>query len=122
MEMCYDGALVMPSNYALMDEDEMTYVEGGGIATLKANLRGIYNLVCNYMAKWMSGATIGQALKRAGLSWSAIGRMAGSYSKLAWKIVNIISSVTKWLGSHAVIVGAVAGLAGAALLWNVRMF
>ena len=29
MEMCYDGALVMPSSYAIMDNDEMTYVEGG---------------------------------------------------------------------------------------------
>lgn len=29
MEMCYDGALVMPKNYALMNEDEMTYTEGG---------------------------------------------------------------------------------------------
>lgn len=29
MEMCYDGALVMPSNYAVMNEDEMMYVEGG---------------------------------------------------------------------------------------------
>ncbi len=29
MEMCYDGALVMPSNYVLMDEEEMTYLEGG---------------------------------------------------------------------------------------------
>ena len=29
MEMCYDGALVMPSNYVVMSEDEMTYVEGG---------------------------------------------------------------------------------------------
>ena len=33
MEMCYDGALVMPSNYAVMNEEEMTYVEGGN-ATL----------------------------------------------------------------------------------------
>lgn len=29
MEMCYDGALVMPSNYAVMDEREMEYLEGG---------------------------------------------------------------------------------------------
>ncbi|MDD6069918.1 MAG: hypothetical protein PUC12_03780 [Clostridiales bacterium] len=29
MDMCYDGALVMPSSYAVMSEDEMTYVEGG---------------------------------------------------------------------------------------------
>ena len=31
MEMCYDGALVMPSSYAVMDAEEMTYVEGGGV-------------------------------------------------------------------------------------------
>lgn len=29
MEMCYDGALVMPSSYAVMNEEEMTYVDGG---------------------------------------------------------------------------------------------
>ena len=29
MEMYYDGALVMPKNYAVVDEEEMTYVEGG---------------------------------------------------------------------------------------------
>lgn len=34
MEMCYDGTLVMPSSYAVMSEDEMTYVEGGGTVTI----------------------------------------------------------------------------------------
>lgn len=29
MEMCYDGALVMPGSFAVMSEEEMTYVEGG---------------------------------------------------------------------------------------------
>ena len=29
MEMTYGGALVMPSSYAMMDEEEMTYLEGG---------------------------------------------------------------------------------------------
>lgn len=29
MDMCYDGALVMPGSYAVMDEEEMMYVEGG---------------------------------------------------------------------------------------------
>ena len=36
MEMCYDGALVMPSSYAVMNEEEMTYVEGGMKAWQKA--------------------------------------------------------------------------------------
>ena len=34
MEMTYGGALVMPSSYAVMDEEEMTYLEGGGTFTL----------------------------------------------------------------------------------------
>lgn len=29
MDMCYDGVLVMPSSYAVMSEEEMTYMEGG---------------------------------------------------------------------------------------------
>lgn len=29
MEMTYDGALVLPKNYVAMNEEEMTYVEGG---------------------------------------------------------------------------------------------
>lgn len=33
MEMCYDGALVMPSSYAVMDEEEMQYLEGGAVST-----------------------------------------------------------------------------------------
>ena len=40
MELCYDGALVMPSRYAVMDEKEMMYVEGG--YTVTRNITGIY--------------------------------------------------------------------------------
>ena len=35
MEMTYDGSLVMPSSYAVMQEEEMTYVEGGIKASVK---------------------------------------------------------------------------------------
>lgn len=35
MEMCYDGAIVMPSSYAEMNEEEMLYLEGGIGATVK---------------------------------------------------------------------------------------
>lgn len=31
MEMTYGGALVMPSSYAMMDEEEMMYLNGGGL-------------------------------------------------------------------------------------------
>ena len=39
MDMCYDGALVLPSSYAVMNEEEMTYLEGGAkklICTISA--------------------------------------------------------------------------------------
>jgi|GEM_PF-2931487 len=29
MEMCYNEALVRPCNYVVMDNEEMTYVDGG---------------------------------------------------------------------------------------------
>lgn len=44
MEMCYDGALVMPSSYAVMNEDEMTYVEGGATYRGKAALNQLTNM------------------------------------------------------------------------------
>jgi hypothetical protein len=37
MEVTYDGALVMPSNCVMMDEEEMTYLTGGGTITVKAS-------------------------------------------------------------------------------------
>ena len=37
MELCYDGALVLPSSYAVMDEEEMTYTEGGRSRTYRGN-------------------------------------------------------------------------------------
>ena len=42
MDMCYDGALVLPSSYAVMDEEEMSYVEGGALSKVdKALIIGI---------------------------------------------------------------------------------
>lgn len=29
MELCYEGNLVMPSNYAIVDANEMEYIDGG---------------------------------------------------------------------------------------------
>ncbi|MBQ9886542.1 MAG: hypothetical protein IJM37_06780 [Lachnospiraceae bacterium] len=48
MEMCYDGALVMPSSYALMSEDEMTYLEGG-IAIPNWLVGGVINLAIDVL-------------------------------------------------------------------------
>lgn len=57
MELCYEGGLVMPSSYAMMDEEEMTYVEGG-----------------HSISTWIVGALIDTACALMGI-WhvSAIG-------------------------------------------------
>ncbi len=33
MDMCYDGVLVMPSDCAIVDEEEMMYLDGGASLT-----------------------------------------------------------------------------------------
>lgn len=50
MEMCYDGALVMPKNYAVMSEEEMVYVEGG-IDTISVNSNMLDQNYCLQIAK-----------------------------------------------------------------------
>ena len=41
MEMCYNGSLVMPGNYAVVSEEEMTYVVGGWSSTTYGTLNNI---------------------------------------------------------------------------------
>ena len=41
MRMCYEGAMVLPSSYVVMNEEEMTYTEGGGKLTVKASARTV---------------------------------------------------------------------------------
>ncbi len=49
MNMTYDGVLVMPNNYVVMDQEEMTYVDGG-IA--------VNNRSCNSWGCYSSGRSV----------------------------------------------------------------
>lgn len=68
MEMCYDGALVMPSSYAVMSEEEMMYLEGGAFKwkTVGKSLKNLY-----YKYKWAP-----RALSCGGITLGAICNMA----------------------------------------------
>ena len=59
MDMCYEGALVMPRSYAVMDEEEMTYVEGGGTITVKASADTV-RTICRSGAA-LIGTAVGMA-------------------------------------------------------------
>ena len=88
MEMCYDGALVMPSNYAVMNEEEMMYVEGGGFWE-KAIYHGVaFATNCAFNAI-LGGGTIG-------LVWKVI------QTKKDVIVGAIIQALSKWLNARVV--------------------
>lgn len=83
MEMCYDGALVMPNSYAVMSEDEMMYVEGG-----KWSGQQVLKNVCGIIAVFSLGYA-GAAFKsfvaaNKGLSY---GKMLLKAGATLWKFI-----------------------------------
>lgn len=48
MEMCYDGTLVLPSSYSVMDEEEMTYVEGGKVYSISISKKLCGDIAAGY--------------------------------------------------------------------------
>ena len=89
MEMCYDGTLVMPSSYAVIDEEEMTYVEGGGVFSFDSAIRYIGNLVLGNVIWW----ALKMAVKKTG----------------AWAAIHAAGIVA--IGSRVVAIGLLAGIA-----------
>ena len=66
MEMCYDGTLVMPKNYAVVNEEEMTYVEGGWSATVYGSLSQIRNRINTALVACVVGDLASLALVAGG--------------------------------------------------------
>ena len=98
MEICYDGALVMPRNYSLVSEKEMTYVEGGG-ALQKAAYYGVeFAVNCAVMA-FLGGGAISCVRQVI----SSIG--TGGIKKA------ISSALVKWVARRTanLIAGSIAG-------------
>lgn len=91
MEMCYDGALVMPSSYAVMSEDEMTYVDGGVSKKQKA---------CIIAACVAAGVALGVAIAAGQIALGArlMGLTIKSYTKKlgAKAVANVISKSFGW--------------------------
>ncbi len=84
MKMCYDGTLVMPSNYTMMDEDEMSYVEGGlslptyatGVV-LDVAIAALVSTVTGGATAFFKGLVSKYGTKKAGLHF---GTMASQYA------------------------------------------
>lgn len=106
MEMCYDGALVMPSSYAVMNEDEMTYVEGGitwdQAKKIGTGILAVIGAVNTVMAAFSNAIKLGKAIK--GFAQSAF------VKGVAVKVSAAIGRITTWISAH---IGVVAGVLGA---------
>ena len=97
MDMCYDGTLVMPSSYAVMDEDEMSYVEGGlstywtGVA-IDIAISILVSTISGGATAFFKGLASKYGTKRAGLHF---GNMAAQYTAkyIGWSAATALSAI-----------------------------
>lgn len=118
MEMTYGGALVMPSSYAVMDEEEMMYLEGGIewesskvangidlIVTVLFAVSGVVsgvNMVREILRRNTKGAIMvltSTALKWAGMS-IASSTLTGIYSIISFVSNFTIGNGIVWAINH----------------------
>ena len=66
MEMCYNGALVMPSNCVVVESNEMEYINGGWSATVTGSLNSIRNRLTGAIAACIAGNAVSIGLGLAG--------------------------------------------------------
>ena len=107
MEMCYNGALVMPSNYAVVNDNEMEYVEGGGTTYLKIGKNSFVAGALAALAGWGSKAMMTAALNAIGISIAASIELgtAGAGTLLAGAFILTWSGVVTTLVGFAVTYG-----------------
>ena len=117
MEMCYDGALVMPNNFTVVSEEEMTYIDGGWSKSLFRDnvVGGVQRAIGNYK---------GGVLRQCGITLAVVkGWCSYSYTWLCanvgWKVCKIASIVG---GVVAGIVAAAACAAAIYLMGTRRVF
>lgn len=111
MEMCYDGALVMPSSYAVMEQEEMTYVEGGVSLKVKKsylNKNTCLSVASKYTAKTGLGKTrIAKEIYAHAVMYYASPWVLGSYAVTVGSVmggavgVAAVLGALKYIRSHA---------------------
>ena len=107
MEMCYDGALVMPKNYAIMSEGEMEYIEGGlsweDVKNIGLGILAVCGACNTVMSMFNNAVKYGAAIK--GITEAAF------IQGVATKVAATISKITAWITSHLnIVAGVLAGL------------
>ncbi len=100
MEVYYDGALIMPNSYAVMNEEEMSYVEGGYYLD-NASCKGVlFALGATAASNPVTVAFLINTVGASGLAASlstipVIGVILGGYG--AWALINSAESFSSAL-------------------------
>lgn len=96
MSMCCLGALEMPSNYALMCEEEMTYVEGG--ETVVATLQD----ASDYFKRAMSVSSVGALASTvfAVTTFGAFSIGTAYFGCVVASAVSCYNKCQKWLDTY----------------------
>ena len=92
MEMYYEGALVMPSSYSVMDDEEMTYVEGGGTVKFIASTKTM-KIIANATATTL-GTAIGGMFSAASGQWWTVAFAASVSGALCAAITNCVMNLS----------------------------
>ena len=95
MEMCYDGALVMPKNYSVVNEEEMTYVEGGfaiSKAVFKYTVTAAVIAGCVFLGGGLSVAGLKTVLGSMSLKKTFISVLVKAIGKLGIAAGNALAS------------------------------
>ena len=103
MEMCYNGELVMPSNFVAINENEMEYVEGGGTLTITLKrdfLRDMLTASCSAIGVVVGtiiagGSSAGMAAVVGGAVGGALGWIIGG--TLSRKYINKDITFSVWV-------------------------
>ncbi len=108
MEMCYDGALVMPNNYAVVSEEEMTYVDGGFYMSADDCAT-----IATYVYFGGFGVTAGLAIAAITNKLEAAGSAIISFLKgLGMTVGNVIGAVIGTIIGVLTVTNAVSFLVG----------
>lgn len=118
MDMCYDGALVMPSNYVVMDEDEMIYVEGGASKFFSKSQckQGLATIGINSPQLAIAGA----------LTYTMAKCLIRKVSALGGLMTKVVTFVLTWAASQVVAFGVALARGainrGVTIGWNMNPF
>lgn len=104
MEMCYDGTLVMPANYAVVSEDEMTYVDGG-MFIIPSNSASTTTTTTTKVSVTLSASQCNEL--------AAVLAIGGGGGTIATAAISLLAALTG--GTGAAIVVAVMGLSSGAI-------